>query len=304
MKKSLLSCMLMIVMLCSVFAVNVLAEEPFIKDGNCEAETQGFPLYWSTWKDNGDITKIFNIDKTVKYKGNMSLKIETSNGEYAVYYQYINLALLEGGKEYNARVYIKTKDVKNDDNRGAELSIIGKAGESSRLDVSSTPLSGTNDWKKVTVKFKMVEGCDSVAIGGRINNVESGTAWFDDFAVWPVGTAEPKDGYDLPAAAVSSTAPAASSSAPAPASSSAVSSADTTSKEESAAAPVSSEDDGVTDYVPDDFDTTSSTAPKNDKKDGADMTVVWIVLGAILGAAVIGGEVYLFIEVLKLKKRI
>lgn len=173
---------------CSALAV---VETEFLKDPSVE-EGVGLPDYWLTWSSVSSFDP-FEMDPEVSYTGQNSLRITVDDGSYAVFFQYMDPAKFMVGKDYKARVYVRTQDVVlNDKGEGADLCIISKNSFGGVINpvYETEAVSGTKGWQKIIVTFQKPENANEISIGARLNYA-NGIAWFDDFAIWAADQPEP-----------------------------------------------------------------------------------------------------------------
>ncbi|WP_341442921.1 carbohydrate binding domain-containing protein, partial [Oxobacter pfennigii] len=111
--------------------------------------------------------------------GEKSLKISKTNTNDRQYFS--QQVTLEKGKYYTLSGYIKTKNVKNENGRGALIYANYQYSASSWPNHDSAYLNGTQDWQRVEVTFMVPPESlsDTVYIGAGIYG-ETGTAYFDN----------------------------------------------------------------------------------------------------------------------------
>lgn len=118
----------------------------------------------------------FTRDSKIVYSDEDSYKIENRNFNDAMFYKKIKVT---PNTAYKVSCMIKTENVENMEGKytgGAQISINGTT-------ETSEAITGTNDWKKVTLMFNS-NNRETVEIGFRLGGYEEfskGTAWFSDF---------------------------------------------------------------------------------------------------------------------------
>ena len=117
----------------------------------------------------------FTRDSKIVYSDEDSYKIENRNFNDAMFYKKIKVT---PNTAYKVTCMIKTENVENMEGKytgGAQISINGTT-------ETSEAITGTNDWKKVTLMFNS-NNRETVEIGFRLGGYEEfskGTAWFSD----------------------------------------------------------------------------------------------------------------------------
>lgn len=117
----------------------------------------------------------FTRDSKIVYSDEDSYKIENRNFNDAMFYKKIKVT---PNTAYKVSCMIKTENVENMEGKytgGAQISINGTT-------ETSEAITGTNDWKKVTLMFNS-NNRETVEIGFRLGGYEEyskGTAWFSD----------------------------------------------------------------------------------------------------------------------------
>ena len=117
----------------------------------------------------------FTRDSKIVYSDEDSYKIENRNFNDAMFYKKIKVT---PNTAYKVSCMVKTENVENMDGKytgGAQISINGTT-------ETSEAITGTNDWKKVTLMFNS-NNRETVEIGFRLGGYEEfskGTAWFSD----------------------------------------------------------------------------------------------------------------------------
>lgn len=120
----------------------------------------------------------FERDNDVKYGNINSYKIENTNYNDAMFYKTINVT---PNTPYKVTCKIKTQDVKTSkENTDAGAHICIKDGV-----IKSDNVTGTTDWKEVTLYFNS-KNKEEIDLGFRLGGNEDttiGTAWFSDFTI-------------------------------------------------------------------------------------------------------------------------
>ena len=117
----------------------------------------------------------FTRDSKIVYSDEDSYKIENRNFNDAMFYKKIKVT---PNTAYKVSCMVKTENVENMDGKytgGAQIAINGTT-------ETSEAITGTNDWKKVTLMFNS-NNRETVEIGFRLGGYEEfskGTAWFSD----------------------------------------------------------------------------------------------------------------------------
>ena len=118
----------------------------------------------------------FTRDSKTVYSDEDSYKIENKSFNDAMFYKKIKVI---PNTAYKVSYMVKTENVENMEGKytgGAQISINGTT-------ETSEAITGTNDWKKVTLMFNS-NNRETVEIGFRLGGYEEfskGTAWFSDF---------------------------------------------------------------------------------------------------------------------------
>ncbi|MBT7080165.1 MAG: peptidoglycan DD-metalloendopeptidase family protein, partial [Chloroflexi bacterium] len=134
-------------------------------------EPWAYPYGWykTAWiMDNST----FTWDTTQKHSGNRSAKISNNTSNDA---RWTATVWVQPNADYRLSGWIKTENIAQNGDRGANLSILGGW-------ISTTKLYGTNDWTFVSVDFN-TEANEFIEVAARIGMYSgeiSGTAWFDD----------------------------------------------------------------------------------------------------------------------------
>ena len=117
----------------------------------------------------------FTRDSKTVYSDEDSYKIENKSFNDAMFYKKIKVI---PNTAYIVSCMVKTENVENMDGKytgGAQIAINGTT-------ETSEAITGTNDWKKVTLMFNS-NNRETVEIGFRLGGYEEfskGTAWFSD----------------------------------------------------------------------------------------------------------------------------
>ena len=120
----------------------------------------------------------FTRDKDVHYSEMDSYKIENADFNDAMFYKKVEV---EPYTAYRVTCMVKTENVENQEGKytgGAQISI-------NNTTECSDAVSGTTDWKKITLLFNSNSRTE-VEIGFRLGGYEEcskGTAWFSDFTM-------------------------------------------------------------------------------------------------------------------------
>jgi len=123
----------------------------------------------------------FTRDNNIKYSSMNSYKIENKDYNNAIFYKNVKL---DKNTPYKITCMIRTEnvDILNDNykNSGAKISILNSTEQTEAI-------TGTNDWKKVTLMFNSKDN-DELSIGfmlggdSNFGNVK-GKAWFSDLKI-------------------------------------------------------------------------------------------------------------------------
>lgn len=125
-----------------------------------------------------DSTGTHTFASDQKYLGEKSIKLTRSASDYTYEVARQDLTLVKG-ETYTLSGYIKTSSVSESD-RGAYLMAIYYDASGTGHSVSSSYLTGTNDWSRSSLTFTVP--ADSSTTTVRIYcflNISSGTAWYD-----------------------------------------------------------------------------------------------------------------------------
>jgi len=144
---------------------------------------------WSSTAPEGEnavTSGAVKIDKSVKYMGNQSIRIEsTKSGGHATFIVPVDPKTVTAGKLYTVQCYVKTDKIVNNSmgfNVGVEFKddVHQDVINSISLDEK---LIGTNDWKLVSVSFKMpdLKGTKVLLFGFQVWD-SKGVAWVDGLA--------------------------------------------------------------------------------------------------------------------------
>ncbi|OHB60023.1 MAG: hypothetical protein A2Y12_05605 [Planctomycetes bacterium GWF2_42_9] len=147
------------------------------------------PTGWTSWT-NGTTTFSRATDYT--YEGAASAKIVNSTSCNSCWYQTYS-ANVQAGQEYEFSYWIKTSGVS-----GTGVCLVLEALGSSYNNIktyTSSYITGTNDWQKITINFVAPEG--TVYLRPEPGFVTaSGTAWFDDLSIIPTNNMVKNSGFE------------------------------------------------------------------------------------------------------------
>lgn len=138
------------------------------------------PDHWSP--DSWTSGATFTWDSTQSYQGTKSVRISLTTPNDARWIQTVAVQL---NTDYRLSGWIKTEDVAHTVgtvDAGANLSVYGTW-------TRTAALIGTNDWTNVSLTFN-TGSSSQVVIGARVgywSGTTTGTAWFDELRLEPVG---------------------------------------------------------------------------------------------------------------------
>ena len=144
-------------------------------------------LNWTAWSKSASQ---YNKASIVSggYEGEKCFEI-TSNGPLTSVYHWLNLDKIKTDnqdKQYVVEAYIKTKDVIGTDGRGANLTFSARnKTDEILLSVESRAITGTKDWQRVAIRFKVPKNTNAMLIGAQLNDVP-GTLYVDRFKIYEV----------------------------------------------------------------------------------------------------------------------
>lgn len=151
-----------------------------------QVDSNGNPLFWQ----NGFSKQLaqaypMQLDSVVKHSGKNALKLYstgTANGFGGV---TVNIPASFTGKQITLRGYVKTRDVTGG-YAGLSMRLYGEDAFMGSDLMEKRGLTGTNNWKKLSITLPYSEGVETIRIGLIL--IGKGTAWVDDLSVEIDGT--------------------------------------------------------------------------------------------------------------------
>ncbi len=136
------------------------------------------------WKKRSTESYTVKLTDQEKYSGGKSLQIESAGaapGSYQSVTQSVPVKA-NGLKRVGLTVYIKTNNVRGNVQLLAQISDSkGKMISYQNSAMQQAAVSGTNDWKKITLKFTIDSNAKTLLLGASF--MGSGSLWLDDFAI-------------------------------------------------------------------------------------------------------------------------
>ena len=89
---------------------------------------------------------------------------------------------VEGDTEYTISLYVKSDEISSSEDLRWQVYCLHTPG----LDAQTNPISGTHNWRPLTISFKTPEDCTAVNFrlirnkSNKIGNLISGTVWVDE----------------------------------------------------------------------------------------------------------------------------
>lgn len=153
-----------------------------IANGSFEHTEGHWPLGWATAKWSSPRDSKLLLDSAVAHTGTQSASIVSPTGSINAWLCPVDVA---PNTEYTLSGWIKTKDVKSENQSGAWLIVTS-------LNHYRTPvLSGTNDWTRVETRVNSQDK-EFLLIACQLgtDSEATGQAWFDDIRLDPVGESQ------------------------------------------------------------------------------------------------------------------
>ncbi|NOU74992.1 DNRLRE domain-containing protein, partial [Paenibacillus sp. LMG 31458] len=139
-----------------------------------ESVTGGFPNGWGKFVPTG--APEIKVDPTVAHDGSLSLRISAGATARADVNQFVSVT---ENVYYDLSMWIKTDIASSDLGTTVRLQLFDSKGGNIGNNVNVGSWKGTNDWMKVTYRFRTPPGTVKVLIENFIWNA-TGTVWFDD----------------------------------------------------------------------------------------------------------------------------
>jgi hypothetical protein len=158
-------------------------ETDWIFNGGFESDLSRTPFDWRIESLNDDVR--VRLDSGVARSGRRSLRIEFG-GKKNVNYNYTSQSTLIGPGVYRFRAFVRTRDITTD--QGVGFHLFGSDG-SARVDVTTTSVTGTSDWRPVEQTFRVPDGLRLLTIqvvrqqSLKFNSLIGGTGWVDDVSL-------------------------------------------------------------------------------------------------------------------------
>lgn len=134
--------------------------------------------------------KIYNWDNEIFHSANHSISIEIPKAHQEIpvsYYWAQTLNNFQPGQKYKLRAWVKTKNL----TRSAWIKIMfpdifHHSFVLSASTLSSSRLTGTNDWKEIVLIFKIPPGTRRVLLKTGVDALsnQGGKVWFDDIQIY------------------------------------------------------------------------------------------------------------------------
>ncbi len=136
------------------------------------------PKYWRVSGQGFTLV----VDKEIKKSGKSSLRIEgKKTGKNIGVAKSIFPLSAARGKKFRLSGYIKTEALTKG-YAGMWLRVDGKNGKQLFLEnMKKFGISGTNDWKRYSIKFDVPEDAIKISMGVLMSG--TGKAWFDDLKI-------------------------------------------------------------------------------------------------------------------------
>lgn len=148
-----------------------------VENGDMEAGSGSLPSNFTSWSNGG---ATFSWDSAEYHAGYKSAKIFVGSRSSSTFYQ--NLNGWEVGKTYTVSGWVKTNSVDNNPDVDASINIEMKDGAGAIISqVNGQQLSGTVDWTRVTFKYTVPVGTETVTLNLLLWDTK-GTVWFDDIS--------------------------------------------------------------------------------------------------------------------------
>ena len=128
---------------------------------------------WETSQHAGEIAYEFAFDSTTAPEGKRSYRVTRTKRQ--VYGSVNQRVSVPGPGKYQLSALLRTKEVTG---RGWALYATAYANNGIIDIYRSEPLTGTQDWGRVTLSFDAPEGTSSMVIGASLRG--DGTGWLDD----------------------------------------------------------------------------------------------------------------------------
>lgn len=153
------------------------APADYAVNGGAESGTSS-PASWTSWTDG---SASLTWDSAIRHAGAKSLKIAQSSTANSTWFQ--DTTALTPGRSYTLTGWMKTSAVTNGINGNAQVVVEFYNAASQLLSsVRTASFYGTVDWTRVSLKFAVPSGTQTVRIGGYLWSTV-GTVWFDDFSL-------------------------------------------------------------------------------------------------------------------------
>ena len=156
---------------------NLLTNGDFEAGVSAASIPNGWQPFWARQAGTGSMT----MDTQIQHGGQASLKVTHTGADDWSAAQFSNLPVKPG------EIYRLGGWVKCDKAESAELSVVTRDASGSTLDWSAapTPMSGTQEWHRLSRRFVVAPGCVSVQF--RLIGSGPGTVWLDDASLTKEG---------------------------------------------------------------------------------------------------------------------
>jgi O-antigen ligase len=162
---------------------NGYLESNWLLNGDFESKPSGLALDWRI--ENLNDVVIATLDSSVTHTGARSLRIDFTGKENVDYSGATQTAVVAPGL-YHFEAFVRTKDLTTDQGVGFH---IYDPEMSTRLDLQTERLAGSNDWTRIERTFRVPTGTRVLSVGvirrptWKFDNKISGTAWIDSVSL-------------------------------------------------------------------------------------------------------------------------
>ncbi len=150
-----------------------------LENGDIEAlDSAGQPLSWIVCNLQAHNNGLWSVDSSISRGGQHSLVIESEAATDNSNKWWGQVLQVKPGTQLKLTAYAKTENVRD----GAVISIgyLDELG-GAMGGVNSAILKGTNDWRELTIVFKVPQGITQVNIS--VSLIGAGKVWFDDVSL-------------------------------------------------------------------------------------------------------------------------
>jgi len=153
-----------------------------------EAESTCKAFDWCYWNENNGNYDVKRDDHDT-YKGKYSLRVNFRGRENISFRHVYQIFTVDPLETYRLSYVWKSREITTD--KGPFVEIYGYDKEG--LYRNGPMITGTQDWRKVSIDFDMPEGCRAAVVrlrrqpSGRFDSKIRGTLWLDDFRLEKIG---------------------------------------------------------------------------------------------------------------------